>query len=246
MPKYRQLHTKIVDSYDFNDMPDDFTRVFWILLTVTVDSEGRALDNSSWLRSRMFPLRENMDTKPIDKAMDWLSHRRMIIRYSSNGRNYFYIPTFKSYQSGTEKEAKSVLPEPPELLQSYSKPTTELVDSLSASIQYNTNTDAKANTKAKSNGADAPDVVFPESLNCDAFKAAWSDWEKYKAEAKQKLTPTAKKLQLKKLSLYAPETAIEMIMESIEHNWKGIFQIKNNGHVVTPNAGLPVDVGGSF
>jgi predicted GIY-YIG superfamily endonuclease len=25
MPKYRQLHTKIVDSFDFNEMPDDFT-----------------------------------------------------------------------------------------------------------------------------------------------------------------------------------------------------------------------------
>lgn len=136
MPKYRQLHTKIVDSFDFAEMPDDFTRVFWLLLIVVVDSEGRGIDNPAWLRSRMFPLRQDIDFRQIEEAMIWLATRGMIICYEVDGRYYFTIPTFRTYQSGTEKEAKSVLPPCPELLQTYSRVTPELLRV--NTIQYNT------------------------------------------------------------------------------------------------------------
>ena len=53
MPKYRQLHTKIIDSFDFNEMPDDFTRVTWMLLTLGLDSEGRGIDNMAWVKSKI-------------------------------------------------------------------------------------------------------------------------------------------------------------------------------------------------
>lgn len=113
MPKYRQLHVKIIESFDFNEMPNDFTRVLWLLLTLVLDSEGRGIDNASWLRSRLFPLRTDVEINQIAEAFDWLEKRQMIIRYQVNGRGYFYIPTFKQYQSGTQKEADSVLPPPP-------------------------------------------------------------------------------------------------------------------------------------
>jgi hypothetical protein len=112
MPKYRQLHTKIIDSFDFNEMPDDFHRVTWILLTVIVDSAGRGIDNPSWVRSRMYPLREDVSCDQIRAVMDWFESRKMIMRYKIGGKSYFYIPTFKTYQTGTEREAQSVLPAP--------------------------------------------------------------------------------------------------------------------------------------
>lgn len=124
MPKYRQLHTKILDSYDFSEMPDDFCRVFWLLLTVVVDGEGRAMDNPAWIRSKMFPLREDVSAQKINGAIDWLASRGMVIRYTSNGRGYFYLPTFKKYQTGTDKEGKSVLPTP-DLLRTYSGESQE-------------------------------------------------------------------------------------------------------------------------
>jgi len=115
MPRYRQLHTKIVDSEDFSAMPDDFCRMYWMLLTIIVDSEGRAIDNPAWIRSRMFPLRDDVSIGQINSAMDWLECRGMIARYQSKGRCYFYLPTFKQYQSGLDREAKSVLPTPDQL-----------------------------------------------------------------------------------------------------------------------------------
>lgn len=136
MPKYRQLHTKIVDSEDFSAMPDDFCRMFWMLLTIIVDSEGRGIDNPSWIRSKMFPLRDDVKAEQITGALMWLENRGMIQRYKAGGRGYFYLPTFKQYQSGLDREAKSVLPSP-ELLTNKSGEGQEKVlhsDSASAFV----------------------------------------------------------------------------------------------------------------
>jgi len=126
MPKYRQLHTKIIDSFDFNEMPDDFTRVVWMLLPLILDSEGRGIDNVSWIKSKMFPLRLDVTDESINKSINWLSDREMLVKYNINNHNYFYIPKFKEYQSGTQKEAKSTLPTP-ELVESNSVPSQEKV-----------------------------------------------------------------------------------------------------------------------
>lgn len=162
MPKYRQLHTKIVDSYDFNDMPNDFIRVFWLLLIVVADSEGRSIDNPAWLRSKMFPLREDVELEDVSTAVEWLANRKMIIRYQVGGRKYFYIPTWKTYQTGTDKEAASTFPAPPELLQSNSGVTPEQVrvntiqynaDSNTNTIQYNADSERKQNFDFSENDA---------------------------------------------------------------------------------------------
>ena len=108
-------------------MPDDFTRVFWLLLIVAADSEGRMIDNYAWLRSRMYPLRSDVKDAQIEATLTWLVSRGMIVRYTVDGRGYFYIVKFKSYQTGTEREAKSTLPAPPELLATNSRVSQELV-----------------------------------------------------------------------------------------------------------------------
>lgn len=135
MPKYRQLHLKILDSIDVNDMPDDFTRLSWVLLSLVVDGAGRGIDNPAWVRSKMYPLREDVTLQQIEKAMEWYASRQMIGRYRDNERRYFYIVKWTLYQSGTEKEAKSTIPTP-DLLQSNSGPTPDLLRV--NTIQYNT------------------------------------------------------------------------------------------------------------
>jgi hypothetical protein len=123
MPKYRQLHLKILDSIDVNEMPDDFTRLTWILLSCIVDSAGRGIDNPAWIRARMYPLRNDIDLNTICAALEWFSSRKMIVRYCIDGRKYFHIPTWTLYQTGTDREAPSSIPTP-DLLPTYSRPTT--------------------------------------------------------------------------------------------------------------------------
>ena len=131
MPKYRQLHTKIIDSFDFNEMPDDFTRVVWMLLMVILDREGRGIDDVGWIKSKMFPLRKDVTPEKLGESFDWLAEKKMIVRYQVNGHKYFFVPTFKDYQSGTQKEAESLLPGPPDPLQDNSRVTPELLQSCS-------------------------------------------------------------------------------------------------------------------
>ncbi len=138
MPKYRQLHTKMVDSYDIASMPDDFTRFFYLTLIVVLDSSGRAIDNPAWLRSKAFPLREDVTIEQIKQAMDHFEKNKLIVRYKVNGNGYFFCPSFLALQTGLENEMKSTLPAPtPEQLPSKSEPTPKSVGSSSPSIQYN-------------------------------------------------------------------------------------------------------------
>jgi hypothetical protein len=117
MPKYRSLHTKILNSDDFNAMPDDFTRLIWTLLPLILDREGRGLNDISWIKSNLFPRRvDYIDNNQLRSAFDWFADpkRKMVIYYEVHGHKYFYIPTFKDYQYRTEREAPSVIPSPPE------------------------------------------------------------------------------------------------------------------------------------
>lgn len=121
MPQWRKLHAKFVDSEDVNDMPDDFTRLSWALMPIALDSEGRAQDDVTWLRSKLYPKRRDVSLEMIEGAMCWYATRRMIVRYTVSGRHYFYVPTFKLYQGKTDREAVSVIPEPPKKPQKHGK-----------------------------------------------------------------------------------------------------------------------------
>jgi hypothetical protein len=138
MPEWRKLHVKITESLDVNDMPDDFTRLLWVLLPLVACSEGRGMDNPSWLRSRTMPLRDDVSIEKVEAAMQWYAQRGMIQRYTVGGRGYFQIVRFAHYQS-TQREAESDYPGPSdadddesatqELVPSNSGVTQELVPS---------------------------------------------------------------------------------------------------------------------
>lgn len=123
MPTYRKLHVKTVESLDVNDMPDDFTRLMWVLLPLGLCREGRGLDNTTWVRSKIFPVRLDVTDTMITDALTWYADRGMIKRYTVNGRAYFYITTWHRYQGKTDKEGPTSYPAPPDLLPTYSVPT---------------------------------------------------------------------------------------------------------------------------
>jgi hypothetical protein len=112
MPKWRKFHLKTLDSQDINDMPDDFTRLMWAYLPLVLDSSGRGLDNPTWLRSKVFPMRQDVSDEKVEQAMVWYAARSMVQRYEVGGRRYFLVPTWEEYQGKGEREALSVIPDP--------------------------------------------------------------------------------------------------------------------------------------
>jgi len=156
MAQWRKLYVKTTESLDINDMPDDFTRLLWVMLPLKLCRDGRGMDSPAWIRSSIFPLRDDVTLDMVSSAMDWYANHGMIVRYEVNGRRYFYVPTWERYQGDTSKEAESIYPAPPapaepapdvfapikptsnvpapaestpELLQSYSRVTPELLQS---------------------------------------------------------------------------------------------------------------------
>ena len=113
MPKWRKIHTKTVDSVDLNDMPDDFTRLLWMMLPLILDRRGRGMDSAVWVRSKAMPLREDVTCEMIATAIDWYAERGMVERYQVDDRRYFWIPTWHKYQGDTRREAESNFPAPP-------------------------------------------------------------------------------------------------------------------------------------
>jgi len=115
MPRWRKLHTKVRESFDVNEMPDDFTRLLWLLLQLAADREGRGIDSPSWIKAQIMPLREDVSDGMIDDAMAWLAQpeRKMVRRYKVADRPYFLIVNFKEYQGDTSREAESYFPAPP-------------------------------------------------------------------------------------------------------------------------------------
>ena len=167
MPKWRKFHTKAVESLDINDMPDDFTRLLWVMLPLGLDREGRGLDNPAWVKGKVMLLRTDVTPDMIEGAMLWYAERGMIERYAVNGRNYFWVPSFRSYQGNTIKEAASEYPSPPsddipeldeseadnspELVQSKSGASPELVQSKSSTdvdVDSDVDSDSKNNKRA--------------------------------------------------------------------------------------------------
>ena len=179
MPRYRKLYVKTTESLDINDMPDDFTRLMWVLMPLGLCQEGRGIDNAAWIKSKLFPLRIDVTQEMISTAMDWYEQRGMVRRYQINGRPYFCVPTFRTYQGDTSREADTNYPPPPEESAPHSRPTHDpLTTNSSSYTDANANTDPDANTDAEASSADAPsspgptpaEVVFLEVFGPFAYE----------------------------------------------------------------------------
>ena len=71
------------------------------------------------------------------------------------------------------------------------------------------------------------DLIPPRLNNCPKFIAWWKRWIRVRYEARKKnMSEYAAHLQLKKLNCYSPEEAVEMITQSIENDWTGLFPVK--------------------
>jgi hypothetical protein len=79
---------------------------------------------------------------------------------------------------------------------------------------------------------------FPDSVE---FGKAWEEWEQYRKERRQKITPTTARHQAQFLSKYSEGEAIAIIRQSITNGWQGLFELKqqtNGKRTLKDSAGL--------
>lgn len=111
MPQWRKLHLKTTESFDIQSMPDDFTRLVWVLLPLALDKEGRGIWNPGWVKAKLMPLRTDVHLEQMQGALDWYVEQDMVRVYEVAGRFYFHVPSWHDYQS-TRKESESAYPSP--------------------------------------------------------------------------------------------------------------------------------------
>jgi hypothetical protein len=167
MPQWRKLHLKTIDSDDINAMPDDFTRLLWVMLTLIADREGRGLNKPVWIRSKAFPMREDVTLDQVQAAMEWFEERGMVAVYCLDDREYFEVCSFHRYQS-TSKEAESTFPAQPNPFggvpdqpQSQSGAATDLLQSSSVTdVDADVDSNADVDVDACDDGEDQPSGKF--------------------------------------------------------------------------------------
>ena len=149
MATWRKLHNKIVHSLDFHGLPDDFTRLVWALLPLAMDSAGRCLDNTSLIKARIMPLREDVTGEQMRAALDAITAVGMTVGYRVNGIAYLYMPNWERYQgsASSRKEGEPEFPDPSE-----SDPPTE------SPTYSETNSTTKSSSKSETNSVADVDV----------------------------------------------------------------------------------------
>ena len=182
MPQYRKLYVKVCESFDVNDLPDDFTRLMWVLLPLHSCREGRGVADDRWLHSKLFPLRTDVKPGQCLEALQAMDNLGMLTIYTVNGRPYYQIINWEEYQGNTSKEADSQYPLPqeadeasPELVQSRS------VTDADADADLNAEAKREGNARTRKNGASAapsasPSVPEGSNSHAQTFKAITGFW----------------------------------------------------------------------
>ena len=83
------------------------------------------------------------------------------------------------------------------------------------------NCDASVKTEKSKN-----EVKIPDKLNTPEFLAAWEEWQLYRKQKRQTLTPVSIKRQLEFLASIGVQDAVISINESIKNGYTGLFPVK--------------------
>ena len=112
---WRKVWDRAAFSRDINAMPDDFTRLFWIMLPIALSRDGTTLADFSYLKGKLFPLRRDVTDIMISDALEWCVNRGMVLRYEVDGESYIYQVSFREDQGPRGREAPSPFPLPPDI-----------------------------------------------------------------------------------------------------------------------------------
>lgn len=103
----------IKESICVSDSIDElswFEEVLFYRLIVNCDDYGRFDGRIPVLKTRLFPLKENVTAKSVKDGINKLASVGLVILYESEGKPYLYLPTWNDHQNVRAKRSK--YPEP--------------------------------------------------------------------------------------------------------------------------------------
>lgn len=88
-----------------------FEEVLYYRLIVNCDDYGRFDGRAAVIKSRLFPLKDNITTKAIDAAINKLASVELVVLYVFEGKPYLHLPTWGKHQQIRSKRSKYPAPE---------------------------------------------------------------------------------------------------------------------------------------
>lgn len=78
---------------------------------VNCDDYGRFDGRPAVIKSRLFPLKENLTLKNVETAINKLARAGLVTPYTSGGKPFLFLPSWNEYQSIRAKRSKYPEPE---------------------------------------------------------------------------------------------------------------------------------------
>ena len=91
MANRRMIYQDLFED-DYFGMADPLLRLMWIgLITAVADDQGRMLDNSSLIKSKVFIYDREITEQMIDSWLNTLHKDNKIVRYEAGGHRLIQI-----------------------------------------------------------------------------------------------------------------------------------------------------------
>ncbi len=111
MPRIRSIHFNACKSEKLQAASAEAERCYWRLLP-HCDDEGRAEDDTRFLRSELFPIAEPpLPAEVVDRWLEELNRLGLIHRYVVDGKRYLLVTRWHDFQK-PQHAKESVLPAP--------------------------------------------------------------------------------------------------------------------------------------
>ncbi len=89
-----------------------FEEVCFYRLIVQCDDYGRMDARPSLLKSRLFPLREDIESDTVKQAVNTLANAGLVLLYEAQGQPYLQLLTWEKHQRVRNKRSRFPAPYP--------------------------------------------------------------------------------------------------------------------------------------
>lgn len=178
------------------------------------DDTGVIRSGVSWIKSKVFPHREDLRVQDVTIWIQELENARLVVPFQFNDEGYYLIRTFSVHQRIDKPQPSKI---PVSVLQSIFSEIPDCSENIPRTFL----------PVLERKGMDKERIVVAYAHDGEVFRNKYDEWVEFLKEKRK--PPTQKSINSQGIFLknYSEEIAIQIIETSIMNNWQGLFAPKN-------------------
>lgn len=144
----------------------DFEFRLWVGLITQADDAGRGDARPAIIKGSVFPLRERVTIKDIERALHGLADNGCVSLYTVGGKPYYYFPTWAAHQRIRDCRPKYPAPEENDALPQSAATCGKWPPESESNPNPNTESESKAKESARTRAAFSPPTVEEVAEYC--------------------------------------------------------------------------------